>query len=713
MFVCFKKVRELLFVFSLMGLTFAPVTAWSMEEEIESSWLPDELWVHTFSYLDPLKWSRMGEVSKLWNRASHEVFLEGFKTGKRSMDDDRKAYRETLAAFENFAQAFPGFQQHIVDKNKQPAEFPTVQSYKYFYLAQHLNGLSQRELDPDRAHQLKIKSSAYMHKAYDEGNPYAVRSYSRLSKILENAYGHERFSKRHFEFTDEPRPSMDVVHFQSSQLEPVLKYVKDAFENCQKCQGWPKTHTRLTWGSAFYGSSLASARVMNGIVSGLEKNKWKGGKLPQNDLNALINLGNSWPNGREMLLLHAFDLKELSDVLFSPSRFHRYCAPCLEYDNREIYIEALKKVSSQLEAIGKGREINNFFGHTVNLKWPEAFRLLGKCHIRVAIYDQNLINRDRFNESITTATRYFGKACKGGDEKAPFFLGRLCGPFPGNKEGLEEIVKRYPTSVVALSTLGKIMIDEIPDNVDSTHENVQDFLTFFRKARCHLNEKSDRLPAHNRHDSRGQVLWCMECIEKPDQEFFEEALAEALRDEESSHMSTTALSFLDEVVPTLTPLTESDAIGSLIYDYFGSKWGADFVRTGKLQKGADRGQWSERDSLYGFRWFSLLDNFKRIEFCKIVMGSSLKGKKEASFVKAYEMFCETSNEEPVGITNYRLLEAKNRQFNKVFPDNNEVENLFKELPVPEQKQKRKSSAAEDPRPLKRKKGERDDEQEGK
>jgi hypothetical protein len=684
-----------------------------------------------------------GICSYLNQKCSNNLDLWQCTTGKHSWPKDLEKLSHASKAFRDLVQQFPQDLSDFAEILNEVND-PTAQSYKNFCGAMYLAELCQPGLNLADASELQKKSNTYLHKAYHEFHPGAIRYYNQIKEAANRAGGCIKIA---------------TAGCSDKGLNNTVLSWKTACFECEKCNGYgQKQINEVIFKAALYGASKNSADITKIILDRLRATYWQSRGPSSEEIDALINFGNSWPPAREMLLIRGYTQRIKSfEQWFRKQPFYQYemgTYPFLSfqqplwenvqhmmwekyYEQYQIYYHnktqefnyqqvLLHNLSAELsapygyyyyrsppnfdfiipylECMGNDTSPVKFFGHLVISKWPEAFRLLGRCWIRTANeFPRQGIGELLFpsqREEFKKAQGYFQKAIQDGDIKSQLLLANILEASAENKSQLQETRRLYPTSVPTLIKLGKILIDEIPDNLDSFHPSVQNFAEFFSESYECLNEKW-----HSLRTGIPRYFFVIEdaCYRKFDGPVsfingLEWILADAGKNKKLQSAEEYFLDVLDKIIHnnqyaiesssrTINKYLQSEIRGN----YLEHKWGP-FWDTGKLLPEADMNQWSEKDTLYTLHHFMKGKRITQRRAYNVLMIISLKRQEEEFFVEAYKSFCQTLQGEEMGITNYQLLETKAGQFKKAFPHNEEVERMFMVLPAPVNKNKRKGSS---------------------
>jgi hypothetical protein len=757
-----------LFIASLMlGLMLIPSTSWSMEVQ-ERLWLPDDVLFHCFSFLPPVDRTNVERVCNQWYAVSSDINLWQQNTGKHSWTQDSEKAQAMLNAFEILATKFP---DAVPDWHRELLSIPfppTVQSYKNYYAALYLDELSQCQESPEKSKELLIKSNAYFHRACDEGNPRAIRHSTQIFQAANRIKSKHYYGSIEPGLIDACENILAMKQLACTNCETCRGTDRFTVKWGNKEETREESFNLL---SALYGSSQNSAGFMYAIFLRLSQFYWQETEPSQEHIETLVKFGNIWPKGREMLFLFGYGKHIYIEPfqLWVEKEFHNLqkeawddfdLEPVWNEDLTSSYLENTYQDLPNLESYresyqsyymdklqeevtsrdkffslwqrlrypdthflyhykknysfafpylinsGQGEIPVNFGGYSTFLKWPEALRLLGRCHVFHSWAHEE--GSDESREALEKAKTYFSQAMRDGDIKSHLLLGNILEKDSKNKESLQKIQEHYPTSVTVLSKLGKILIDEIPDDVEETHPCIQTFVGFFKKSCDRMYEKYAHLPSG--------VLRARYNKARGYDEFIE-ILSQYLIDARpTKKLKSTELCFLDEVLQG--PYGSHDVnqwnqttrnLEDITTTYMNEKWG-NFLETGKLPAGSDKEQWSERDTRYTIEYMSINFSFRNrtpvlARKCyAFLMDVCLEQKKEDFFIDAYFGYSKAQDKDGLKITHYKLLETKSRQFKQAFPHNNEVEELFQTLPVPEAKQKRTHMTQGKGRPTKRHKG---------
>jgi hypothetical protein len=666
----YKKIKGLLFSIFTIGVTLTPSDSWSMVPAYNDNghilggvYVPEDLLLSLFWHdLTPIEWVRAGEICKNWYNVSNHKELWVHLNGQTPRPYEPKDNEEKIQALTTLFKTIPSLQKLFsIDLSKTRLEAclpeaiknPTVTSYKFYFISQYLESVAQsksisyiyRNSLQVRHHILRVKANEYMEKSYEQGNIKAARK--RESRIIEDLI-------------------QDLE--QQNPLQLLLP-------GCQNTDATPKHY--LT--AVLLGSSKAEKMFAEHIMNHLANSVWirtllepdylasykgntpKGSTFYQAEekLDALINFGNAWPGAiRESIL---------KGTLTGPH------------------------IAQDLEAIGEGKRPVNLFGKPFTLEWPEAYCILGKNHQ----HDNDI------------AKFYFEKAIVKGVQKSRLSLAESLKTTLENQSSLQGILKEHPHSGIVLAKLGQILIGNIPDGVEATHESVNEFLNFFREAYGRLGTKRRGLVCGSVGDGAytSDFNWVGK-IKKPEDiiEYFGNSLRDKSRDIQCT--------FLDLLLEGSSYLELFNGFLQVtIANHFANKWYYDDAfkdliiyrrvntfptETLNLEDNWER--WDEKDTRYSFLYFDQSINprpeIQKRKFYSSLMTIALKKKKKDWFIKAFESFCLSIGDEEIGLTNYKLLRANKNKFVKLFSKDTEVERLFNIIPQPAQKivQKRKASS---------------------
>lgn len=378
--------------------------------------------------------------------------------------------------------------------------------------------------------------------------------------------------------------------------------------------------------------------------------KGNGPSAAEEQLNALISLGNAWPGGvRNSILSLMYGLKS--------NTIHKL---------------------EDLEAISEGKKAVNLFEKLFTLEWPEAYCTLGKSY-----------NKDDPDK----AKNYLEKAIEKRVKKSEVSLAEILEPIPENDMRLRNILKNNPHSGTVLSKIAQILMDKIPNNGDGKPEDMKEFLDFIREAYGHLSAKRRGLhPGFICHQPLNKQMK----VKTPENiiEFFGICLTEK--------SINTKCSFLDLAMAAPCFSYAPNWVATTVSTYWREKWGIDIFNSNIQPSQSTTDKWSRRDALYGLLIFENNNNkIQKRNFYSTLMTISLQKKEEDWFVKAFKGFHSSVASEEVGITNYNLLRANKNKFMKSFPKNIEVGQLFNILRKPAQKKKISNSSEILPTPLKK------------
>lgn len=637
-----KNIKGLLFSILTIGIALTPSDSCSMIRErntppgIVVFYVPPELLESIFwDHLAPPDWIISGLVCKYWSGVANSKNLWGKLNGQTPFPYEPEKNKERLQALTTLFQKTPSLQKlfsidlsttRLEELLPKALENPTDASYKYYFISQFMESLAQRQRhDPTLTNQsrlLSLKAKKYMEKAYDQGNLKAGRKieFGKIKTLEDNpaAIGVRNNLKAKHYLTAGLLGSSEA---QEKLGEVVMNHFCD--------WTWIRTLSKPDYLASYKGSSPSQA---------------------EEQLNALIDFGNTWPEGVRKSILS-----------------HTYCRGNKAIHKRE-----------DLEAIAEGKKAVSLFGKLFTLEWPEAYCILAKS------YNQNEPDK---------AKNYLEKAIEKWVKKSEVSLAEILEPIPENDMRLRNILKNNPHSGTVLSKIGQILMNKIPNNGDGKPEDMKELLDFIREAYGRLSAKRRGLhPGFICH----QPLNSLMKVKTPENiiEFFGICLTEK--------SINTRCSFLDLVIEAPCFSYEANWVAITVSTYWRGKWGADILNNQLLPSQSTADKWSRRDALYGLLMVDNNNNkIQKRNFYSTLMTISLQKKEEDWFVKAFKGFQHSVASEGVGITNYNLLRANKNKFMKIFPKNVEVEQLFNTIPKPVQKKKNSNSSEILPTPLKK------------
>lgn len=626
--VFYKKIKGLLSAIFIIGIILVPSDSWSMHRERAKDnshdvlLIPSEVWESMFwNHLAPSDWIIAGLVCKYWSGVANSKNLWGKLNGQTPFPCNPKENEEKLQALTTLFQKTPPLQKlfsinlsitHLEKLLPKTIENPTNASYKYYFMSQFFESLAQRQCrDPTLVDQTRVlfsKAKEYMEKAYTEGNLKAGRKieFGKIKNLDNNPTA--------IDVRNNPK----AIHYLIAALLGSSKAEENLGEIVMNhfCGwSWIRTLSKPEYFATYQGSTPSQA---------------------EEQLNALISLGNTWPGGIR---------KSILSFLYSPqkSAIHRL---------------------EDLEAIAEGKKAVNLYGKFFTLEWPEAYCILGDLNTK---------------DAPDKAKNYFEQAIEKKVKNSEVSLAEILAPLPENEVLFRNILKNNPHSGTVLSKIGQILMAKIPTYVDGKPEDIKELLDFIREAHGRLSAKRRGLhPGFICHQQLNKQMK----VKTPENiiEFFGIYLTEK--------SINTRCSFLDVAMAAPCFSYEPNWVAITISTYWRGKWGFDIFNSNIQPSQTTIDKWNRRDALYGLLIFDHNnDKIKKRNFYSTLMAIALQKKEEDWFVKAFKNFHSSVTREEVGITNYNLLRANKNKFMKIFPKNVVVEQLFNTLPIPIPKKK--------------------------
>lgn len=366
-------------------------------------------------------------------------------------------------------------------------------------------------------------------------------------------------------------------------------------------------------------------------------------------LNKFIDLGQIWPEARGSIL-----------KLARPSQFQKI-------------------------AEGKPAALS-FKDHKVsmNVKWPEAFLILGKMSFKPFNPFANspyltLQELQKEYNNNQEAISFYQKAYDAKATNAPYFYIKSFPPLEKHMPILQEIRQSDPSALgIVLSKIGQIMMHSLPENAEITHPRAQAFMSFCKDAHRELIMTNYSPSRTKSLDCKSRAHYCRNMDVKKASHLMTQLSSDL--DLKREKFLSVSVTFLDWAMTT-PQYAPSNVFRGIMLNYLNDRWGNNFTSNGLLPTGANINGWNKRDTNYTLEYFDLAskngfekENFR--EQYKNFMVISLKAKEEVLFVICFKNYCRWTSNFAVGDVHCKYLTKELNAFLKQNPHNAELPLFF-------------------------------------